>query len=347
MIKNYRRVLAGLMTVGMMVGAVLALGQDDMAFAAAKKVKMSKKSISVNVGKKATVKVKNAGKNKVKATTAKKKIATVSVSGKKVVITGKKAGKTKVTVAVKGMKKAIITVTVKVVKTTAVTPVKTTGTVSQPIPDMQTIPTVPNVNNWLTPDQKKLAANMTITGKKLGDGILLCVTNNNNVAIKVGLWGEYYQDADSAPGALTSSGALLGANYIAPHGKYYGIFTDYQHKDVWYMALSDIKIGGISCDIADDRNRTDVIKTDFYRGKYGRLMAKMTESVILKENEQLDIWATYVCKDAAGKIIGAESRYFGSFYNHIDVKSCPNMPDTYASVETYYSVNIWDSSSDD
>ena len=64
-IKN-RRIIAGMLTVGMMAAVVLASGQENVASAAAKKVKVNKKSVSVSIGKKATVKVTNAGKNKIK-----------------------------------------------------------------------------------------------------------------------------------------------------------------------------------------------------------------------------------------------------------------------------------------
>ena len=339
-IKN-RRVIAGMLTVGMMAAAVLASGQENTVSAAAKKVKVNKKSVSVNIGKKATVKVTNAGKNKIKAKSAKKSTATVKVSGKKVVITGKKAGKTKVTVTLKGMKKATVTVTVKAAKTTGVTPTKNTNTTSQPVPDMQTVATESNVNNWLTEDQKKLAANMTITGKKLGGKILLCVTNNNNVAIKVELLGEYFQDVYSNPGALSSGGKLLSANYIAPHGKYYETFDSYQNKKVSYLALSDIKIGGISCDVADNKNRTDVIKTDFSTGNYGIFVARMTESIVLGEDDYFDgVGATYVFKDGAGKVIDAVGTSCSYFDNHVCEKAIYDVPTTYASIEASYNVSL-------
>ena len=110
---NCKRTLSKLLILGLTAATVLAPATTDMASAAAKKVKLSKKSVSVKVKGKATITVKNAGKKKVKAKMANKKIATVKVSKKKLTITGKKAGKTKLTVTVKGMKKCKITVTVK------------------------------------------------------------------------------------------------------------------------------------------------------------------------------------------------------------------------------------------
>lgn len=82
-------------------------------YAISKKLKVNKKKIVVLVKKIATIKVKNAGKKKVKAKPGNKKVATVKVRSKKIIVTGKKAGKTKITVTVKGMKKCVISVLVK------------------------------------------------------------------------------------------------------------------------------------------------------------------------------------------------------------------------------------------
>ncbi|MFQ9508664.1 MAG: Ig-like domain-containing protein [Clostridium sp.] len=78
--------------------------------AAKKKIKISKKSVTLVVGKKVTIKVKNAPKGKkVTWSSNKKKVATVNKKG---VVTAKKAGKANITAKVAG-KKYICKITVK------------------------------------------------------------------------------------------------------------------------------------------------------------------------------------------------------------------------------------------
>ena len=86
------------------------------AFAAKKKVKLNKKTVTVNVGKTVKIKLQN-NKKKVKWTVASgKKNVTLSKKKKtEVTIKGKKAGKAKVQAKV-GKKKYVCKVTVKVKK---------------------------------------------------------------------------------------------------------------------------------------------------------------------------------------------------------------------------------------
>lgn len=87
----------------------VAVTPDD-AFAATKKVpKLSATSKALTTGKTFTLKVKNAGKAKVKWTSSNKKVATVSKAGK---VTAKKAGTATITAKV-GKKKLTCKVTVK------------------------------------------------------------------------------------------------------------------------------------------------------------------------------------------------------------------------------------------
>ncbi|HBZ63896.1 MAG TPA: hypothetical protein DEO89_04685, partial [Lachnospiraceae bacterium] len=128
--KNFKRTLAKVMAVALTVSMV-GVASDDVD--AAKKIKLSKKTISVAKGKTKKVTIKNVKAKKVKKLTVKsknKKIATVKKAGKTAFkVTGKKAGKsTKVTVkvTVKGKKKATkLTLKVKVTKAKKVSP-KTT-----------------------------------------------------------------------------------------------------------------------------------------------------------------------------------------------------------------------------
>lgn len=79
--------------------------------AAAKKISISKKSATLKVGKKLTLKLKNAKASKVKWSSSKKKVATVSKKG---VVKAKKSGKATITAKYKGKKyKCKITVKAK------------------------------------------------------------------------------------------------------------------------------------------------------------------------------------------------------------------------------------------
>ena len=101
--KNFKRTLAKVMAVALTVSMVGVASTDADA---AKKIKLSSKSISVAKGATKKVTIKNVKAKKVKKLTVKsknKKIATVKKAGKTAFkVTGKKAGKsTKVTVKVK------------------------------------------------------------------------------------------------------------------------------------------------------------------------------------------------------------------------------------------------------
>ena len=117
--KNFKRTLAKVMAVALTV-SMLGVSANDAD--AAKKIKLSSKSISVVKGKTKKVTIKNVKAKKVKKLTVKsknKKIATVKKAGKTAFkVTGKKAGKsTKVTVKVKvGKKTTKLTLKVKVTK---------------------------------------------------------------------------------------------------------------------------------------------------------------------------------------------------------------------------------------
>lgn len=117
--KNFKRTLAKVMAVALTVSMVGVASTDA---GAAKKIKLSSKSISVAKGATKKVTIKNVKAKKVKKLTVKsknKKIATVKKAGKTAFkVTGKKAGKsTKVTVKVKvGKKTTKLTLKVKVTK---------------------------------------------------------------------------------------------------------------------------------------------------------------------------------------------------------------------------------------
>lgn len=129
--KNLKRTLAKVMAVALTVAlAGTAAPEAD----AAKKMKLSSKSITVEKGKTKKVTIKNVKKNQVKKLTVKSskaKVAAVKKSGKTAFkVTGKKAGKANITasVTVKGKKKATkLTLKVKVQNAAAPTPAPTTA----------------------------------------------------------------------------------------------------------------------------------------------------------------------------------------------------------------------------
>ena len=142
-----KRTLAKVMALALTVSmaGVSASGAD-----AAKKIKLSKKSISVAKGTTKKVTIKNVKAKKVKKLTVKsanKKIAAVKKAGKTAFkITGKKAGKsTKVTVkvTVKGKKKAAeLTLKVKVTKAKKAVATATPTAGASVAPAASAVPTV-------------------------------------------------------------------------------------------------------------------------------------------------------------------------------------------------------------
>lgn len=128
---------AACVLAGALVLSMMPIPGTGVTSAAAAKVKLNKKQVTVTVKKKTTIKVKNAGKKKIKVKMANKKIAAVKVSKKKLVITGKKAGKTKLTVTVKGMKNCSIPVIVK--KANTAVPKTTKAPVTTKVPAVPTI----------------------------------------------------------------------------------------------------------------------------------------------------------------------------------------------------------------
>ena len=135
--KNFKRTLAKVMAVALTVSMVGVASTDADA---AKKIKLSSKSISVAKGATKKVTIKNVKAKKVKKLTVKsadKKIATVKKAGKTAIkVTGKKAGKsTKVTVKVKvGKKTTKLTLKVKVTKAKKVVPTAAPTTAPTAVP---------------------------------------------------------------------------------------------------------------------------------------------------------------------------------------------------------------------
>lgn len=191
--------------IAILIALVLMIGgiQFTSTQSLAAKVKLNKKSISLQVGKTYKLKVKGT-KKKAKWSSNKKKVATVSKKG---VVKGKKAGKAKITAKV-GKKKYVCKVTVKKTsgKTSTKQPSTTTAT---PTPPVVKNPTSSNVTSVST---DVLAENVAINLTKTSDGVLIRATNNNNQWID-SLYVNY--NLKTLEGASIETGNL-GFPYLAP-----------------------------------------------------------------------------------------------------------------------------------
>ena len=97
--RNLRKFTAFLLTVVMVAGMLVVPGGNAQA-AKKKKVQLNKKTVTLEVGKKVTLKLKNVPKKKtITWSSNKKKIASVSKKG---VVTAKKVGKANIIAKVNG-----------------------------------------------------------------------------------------------------------------------------------------------------------------------------------------------------------------------------------------------------
>lgn len=106
-----KKSISTLLAALLFLTAVLSPCQMDKASAAAK-IRVSKVKVTVVKGDRITIKAKNTGTRKIKATVSDRKIASVKVLKKKIRITGKKQGKTNVTLTAYHMKKCVVNVVV-------------------------------------------------------------------------------------------------------------------------------------------------------------------------------------------------------------------------------------------
>ena len=106
-----KKSISTLLAALLFLTAVLSPCQTDTASAAAK-IRVSKAKVTVVKGDRITIKAKNTGTRKIKATVSDRKIASVKVLKKKIRITGKKQGKTNVTLTAYHMKKCVVNVVV-------------------------------------------------------------------------------------------------------------------------------------------------------------------------------------------------------------------------------------------
>lgn len=174
-----KKIALGLSLV--LVSASIAVPSTESQAA---KMKLNRSSAAIKVGKKVTLKVKGT-KKKVKWTTSKKAIASVSGKG---VVTGKKVGMATITAKV-GKKKFRCKVTVKAKKKIVQNTTRNTTQNTTQNTTKTTVPTpAPVINNPVQSNTNKvstdqLAANCAVQLTKLSDGVLVTVTNNNTQQI--------------------------------------------------------------------------------------------------------------------------------------------------------------------
>lgn len=106
-----KKSISTLLAALLFLTAILSPCQMDTASAAAK-IRVSKTKVTVVKGDRITIKAKNTGRRKIKATVSDRKIVSVKVIKKKIRITGKKPGKTNITLTAYPMKKCVVKVVV-------------------------------------------------------------------------------------------------------------------------------------------------------------------------------------------------------------------------------------------
>ena len=106
-----KKSISTMLAVLLLLTAILSPCRMDTASAAAK-IRVSKAKVTVVKGDRITIKAKNTGMRKIKATVSDRKIASVRVIKKKIRITGKKPGKTNITLTAYPMKKCVVKVVV-------------------------------------------------------------------------------------------------------------------------------------------------------------------------------------------------------------------------------------------
>ena len=156
--KKQAKVFAGLLSMSLAVSLMTPL-QGVSGQAARRKIALSKKSVTMTVGQKKTIRIKNAKGKRIKWSIKKKSIASYKKSGKYAVkLTAKKKGTTTLTCKVKNGKWKSYRCKVKVKKATLVrTPVATNGVVTPTATPTVTPTGTPTVKPTATPTVKPTA----------------------------------------------------------------------------------------------------------------------------------------------------------------------------------------------
>lgn len=302
------------------------------------KTKLNKSKLTLYVGKTSKLKVK--GAKKVKWSSNKKSVATVSSKG---VVRAKKAGKAKITAKV-GKKKYTCNVTVK-----GVAPVKkpanTTNANTNPAVPNVVVPTsapavtpAPNVeNNTSTVSNSTLAANMGIITQPLADGsVLFTVTNNNNIAVFD--YNINYQLKDS-------SGTTVYTGYNSGHAIAPGA-SQYLYD---YVSLEDVQKIDVTKSIISITADNSITRTDA-RASVTVTSSKTTDddwiSLTYTNSDTMGVRVDVIILfyDANKKVIGASTdsaaleggaQKFSEAYVPRDYSSEDYSAINYASMETF------------
>ena len=156
--KKQAKVFAGLLSMSLAVSLMTPL-QGVSGQAARRKIALSQKSVTMTVGQKKTIRIKNAKGKRIKWSIKKKSIASYKKSGKYAVkLTAKKKGTTTLTCKVKNGKWKSYRCKVKVKKATLVrTPVATNGVVTPTATPTVKPTATPTVKPTATPTVKPTA----------------------------------------------------------------------------------------------------------------------------------------------------------------------------------------------
>ena len=156
--KKQAKVFAGLLSMSLAVSLMTPL-QGVSGQAARRKIALSQKSVTMKVGQKKTIRIKNAKGKRIKWSIKKKSIASYKKSGKYAVkLTAKKKGTTTLTCKVKNGKWKSYRCKVKVKKATLVrTPVATNGVVTPTATPTVKPTATPTVKPTATPTVKPTA----------------------------------------------------------------------------------------------------------------------------------------------------------------------------------------------
>lgn len=156
--KKQAKVFAGLLSMSLAVSLMTPL-QGVSGQAARRKIALSKKSVTMTVGQKKTIRIKNAKGKRIKWSIKKKSIASYKKSGKYAVkLTAKKKGTTTLTCKVKNGKWKSYRCKVKVKKATLVrTPVATNDVVKTTEKPTATPTAKPTATPTVTPTAKPTA----------------------------------------------------------------------------------------------------------------------------------------------------------------------------------------------
>ncbi len=283
----------------------------------AAKMKLNRSSATIKVGKKVTLKVKGT-KKKVKWTTSKKAIASVSSKG---VVTGKKVGMATITAKV-GKKKFRCKVRVKAKKkivqnTTRNTTQNTTqNTTKTTVPTPAPVINNPVQSNTNTVSADQLAANCAVKMTKLSDGVLVTVTNNNT------------QQIDS----LTVTCVLKDENNAEVQSD--SVFFDCLASGKSYDQYISVPLEYFSVDLT--KSTTKVDQVDIYMNYVDKTNA-ITESI---EESTDSIGLDYTVKNTSDKNVSVEGIVY--FYDKSGkMISCTNISTSVSANDTtQYQISI-------